>query len=878
MSERGQAGSGSGAPAGRGGAITWPRYRGTYRAAVVGHTGRGNYGHGLDLAFAGLPGVEVVAVADPDAAGRAGAQARTGAPRGYAAYGELLEREAPDLLAVGPRQPDQREAMLLAAIRAGVKAIYTEKPFARTLEEADRILAEAEARGVRIAVAHQNRAFPGPRLARRLVAEGRIGRLRALKAYGKQDRRGGGQDLMVLGTHMLDLMRFFSGDARWCHARVVDGGAEATPGAVREGEEAVGPVAGDDIWAGYGFDGGVSGSYESARAADGGSGSDYFRLELCGTGGTISIWSSATAPLYYCPRSFALPNHPEEWEAIPTDAVQGELIAAGGLPSASDGGGGDARGEPAAGGRPPGRAGGGAGAPLQRARRPGRAGDDHGRLLVAPPGPAGAPAPGRARPPPLHWQTPPETGETGAAGDRARPGRARPGGRAVSTPPARQGPGQPGQPGVEPLRSIHVGVGTRGASHLRAALESGYWRPVALVDVVPEYLAAARELTGLPESACYTRLEGALEAVPSDAVVVASPVTLHAAQIMSGLRAGRHVLTEKCFTVGLADAVACVEAAERHGRRLMVVQNARLSPPMRTLRRLVAEGTYGPLGLFTQTLLEGPRGALQPEPAHAPVAAGGARAGHPAGGAAAPGAPGLGAEHQPGLVRLAHPLHGAGGAGVRGGPLRDPPQHLQRPRRGVRDAPGVRRGGARRPRPHLGAHRGALGRACGGRRSETLPPDAPDTRGLEQHPAAREALADPQAAGRGLGRLIDMVIYRDFFEYVSAGREPESSGRRNLQTVRLLDAIQRSSEAGRPVEMEAQPDEAQPRRPRGGGESGDDPPAGGWRCPSLGARTPCSAGAGERSERSERRAHEAAGESREGKGRGALWPGPTASP
>ena len=55
----------------------------------------------------------------------------------------------------------------------------------------------------------------------------------------------------------------------------------------------------------------------------------------------------------------------------------------------------------------------------------------------------------------------------------------------MSAPPARQGPGQPG---VEPLRSIHVGVGTRGASHLRAALESGYWRPVALVDVVPEYL------------------------------------------------------------------------------------------------------------------------------------------------------------------------------------------------------------------------------------------------------------------------------------------------------------------------------------------------------------------------------------------------------
>ena len=89
-------------------------------------------------------------------------------------------------------------------------------------------------------------------------------------------------------------------------------------------------------------------------------------------------------------------------------------------------------------------------------------------------------------------------------------------------------------------------------------------------------------------------------------------------------------------------------------------------------------------------------------------------------------------------------------------------------------------------------------------------PRTPRTPGAWSTPAAKEALADPQAAGRALGSLIDLVIYRDFFEYVSAGREPESSGRRNLETMRLLDAIQRSSETGRPVEMEAQPDEGEP--------------------------------------------------------------------
>ncbi|MBI3970340.1 MAG: Gfo/Idh/MocA family oxidoreductase [Chloroflexi bacterium] len=290
-------------------------YKETYRAAVLGHTGRGNYGHGLDIAFAGLPGVEIVAVADPDDAGRQRAVERTGAARGYADYRELLEHERPNLVAIAPREPDQREAMFLAAVRAGAKAIYSEKPFARSLDEADRILAACDAHGVKVAVAHQNRAFPGGQFVRRLVAEGKIGRLRALRAYGKQDRRGGGQDLMVLGTHMLDLMRYFVGDARWCHARVVQDGHDATPADVRPAEEQAGLIAGDDIFAAFGFDHGVTGTYESARAGDGGKG-NYFRMDLCGTDGILTIWSSATMPVYFYPRPFSLPDRPDEWQVL----------------------------------------------------------------------------------------------------------------------------------------------------------------------------------------------------------------------------------------------------------------------------------------------------------------------------------------------------------------------------------------------------------------------------------------------------------------------------------------------------------------------------------------------------------------------------------
>jgi predicted dehydrogenase len=320
-----------------------------YRAAVIGHTGRGNYGHGLDLAFAGLPGVEVVAVADADDAGRGRAAVRTGAARAYGDYRELLERERLDLVAVASRWPDQHEAMIGAAVRAGVKAIYCEKPLAGAPDEADRILAACDARGVKLAVAHHNRVRPAPRFARDLVAAGKIGRLRMIRTFGKSDRRSGGEDLLVLGTHLMDLLRFFagaagqgqagaagrqpSGDARWCHARVTVRGADATPSDVgASATEQLGPIAGDDVVATFGFGGGVTATFESAPAADGG-GSHYFHLELCGTAGILALWSDPGSPVYFYPRPFALPDAAGEWQRLeppplpelpePTDAPPG---------------------------------------------------------------------------------------------------------------------------------------------------------------------------------------------------------------------------------------------------------------------------------------------------------------------------------------------------------------------------------------------------------------------------------------------------------------------------------------------------------------------------------------------------------------------------
>src|SRR6266704_5097317 len=94
-----------------------PRRR--YRAALIGHTGAGNYGHEWDTAWNGLDFVEVVAVADVDEAGRRKAAQRSHAKRAYADYREMLQKEKPDLVAICPRALDLRLEMITAAAKGG---------------------------------------------------------------------------------------------------------------------------------------------------------------------------------------------------------------------------------------------------------------------------------------------------------------------------------------------------------------------------------------------------------------------------------------------------------------------------------------------------------------------------------------------------------------------------------------------------------------------------------------------------------------------------------------------------------------------------------------------------------------------------------------
>ena len=146
------------------------------------------------------------------------------------------------------------------------------------------------------------------------------------------------------------------------------------------------------------------------------------------------------------------------------------------------------------------------------------------------------------------------------------------------------------------IRTIHVGAWNRARAHLGVMADSEVYEPVALVDPNQEFLAKGRELSGLGEDASYGTLTEALGEHDCDAVVVVTPVMLHAAFIDEALTAGKHVMVEKPFTVNLEDAERAVNTAENKGLQLLVTQNDRLNPVFKTMRRHLEEETFGPPG------------------------------------------------------------------------------------------------------------------------------------------------------------------------------------------------------------------------------------------------------------------------------------------
>jgi predicted dehydrogenase len=208
----------------------------------------------------------------------------------------MLDKEKPQLVSVADRFMDQHRDMVVACARAGA-SVFMEKPMCRTLAEADEMVAACEMHHVKLAIAHQSRYSPKLKAARELLGEGRLGDILEMHGRGKEDSRGGGQDMLVLGTHVFDLMRLFAGDARWCFAKVSAGGKPATKADVKEAGEGGGWIAGDHILATYGFDKGVRGSFATHKAKVGAG--QRFGLTIYTTKGVLQMTTGALGATWW---------------------------------------------------------------------------------------------------------------------------------------------------------------------------------------------------------------------------------------------------------------------------------------------------------------------------------------------------------------------------------------------------------------------------------------------------------------------------------------------------------------------------------------------------------------------------------------------------
>ena len=143
---------------------------------MIGRTGRGNYGHGLDTAWLDVPQTEVVAGADDDKSGLAAAAKRLRVQKAFTDYREMLDQVDIDIVAICSRWIDKHHEMAVAAAERGMH-IYMEKPFCRTLQEADEIVAACEKTHVKMALGHPTRYSPLIPTIRNLIQSGRIGKV-----------------------------------------------------------------------------------------------------------------------------------------------------------------------------------------------------------------------------------------------------------------------------------------------------------------------------------------------------------------------------------------------------------------------------------------------------------------------------------------------------------------------------------------------------------------------------------------------------------------------------------------------------------------------------------------------------------------------------
>lgn len=283
----------------------------------VGLIGAGFMGKAHSLAYAAMPMFFWPAPALPirhtiaEATGELAAEAasRFGFERATGDWRRVVEDPAIDVVDIAT--PNHLHAQIAVAAAEAGKHIISEKPLARTAEEARTMLDAARAAGVVHMVAFNYRRTPAVALAKKFIDEGAIGRITNFRGTYLQDWSAdpasplswrfrkdiaGSGALGDIATHVVDLARYLVGEIDAVNAvmstfiteRPLQGDGADALGTVRATGGQTGRVDVDDeVMTLLRFADGAVGSIEATRNAHGRN--NFITFEIHGTEGSIAF-------------------------------------------------------------------------------------------------------------------------------------------------------------------------------------------------------------------------------------------------------------------------------------------------------------------------------------------------------------------------------------------------------------------------------------------------------------------------------------------------------------------------------------------------------------------------------------------------------------
>ena len=163
---------------------------------------------------------------------------------------------------------------------------------------------------------------------------------------------------------------------------------------------------------------------------------------------------------------------------------------------------------------------------------------------------------------------------------------------------------------MDKIRVAMVGLGWVATHrHLPVMRRSGCFEVIGLIDRAPGVAREAASSYGcaFAETTELSQVEWLAEA---DAVIIATAPMSHYRVARQALELGKHVLTEKPFTINVSEGEELQTTAEKKGLRLAVVHNFQFARSTKRLLREISNGDLGAVRAVNAVQLSNPRRRL----------------------------------------------------------------------------------------------------------------------------------------------------------------------------------------------------------------------------------------------------------------------------